>query len=167
MRKQIVGFIVNNGLLFSGLVMSFSGLLIQLKYHMGNHGSIDSSKLAIGLDHAGWSTIHKFSISVLSLFMALHIILHWKWHITIINKNLIRKNRQVISLTIIFVFTAITGYIAWIIKFYGGEEITSKEFIEIHDKLALILFIYLILHLKNRIKWFHFTFVKLIRDKQY
>lgn len=36
-----------------------------------------------------------------------------------------------------------------------------KTFIEIHDKLAIILTIYLILHIIRRMKWFFTTFDKI------
>jgi hypothetical protein len=161
MKRQALSFAINLGLLFLGFIMAFSGLLIQIKYHMGHHGGIDINNSVLGISYYDWSDIHKISIIFISIFMIFHFVLHWKWYKTIIKKNLITKNIQVITLTIVFILVAITGYIPWLIKLMGGEEITRKTFIEIHDKLALILFMYLILHIIKRLKWFITTFDKL------
>lgn len=161
MKRQALSFAINLGLLFSGFIMAFSGLLIQIKYHMGHHSGIDIKYIVSGISYYGWSGIHKISIVFISIFMIFHFVLHWKWYKTIVKKNLITKNIQVIALTIVFILVAVTGYIPWLIKIMGGEEITRKTFIEIHDKLALILFMYLILHVVKRLKWFIGTFYKL------
>lgn len=152
---------VNTGLLLSGLAMVFSGMLIQINYHMGNHGNIDIASIALGITYLGWSVIHKTSIVVFSALMLLHVIFHWNWYKTVVRKNLIAKNIQVITLTVVFVLVAFTGIIPWIIDLRDGEEFTRKALIEIHDKLALGLLVYLVLHLIKRLKWFWNTIEKL------
>jgi hypothetical protein len=161
MKNPVLSFITNLGLLLSGLVTAFSGLLIQINYHMGDHEGIIAEKTVLGINYDGWSGIHKISIIYISFFMVFHIILHWKWYKIIIRKNLITKNRQVIILSILFITAAITGYIPWFISITGGEAATRELFIEIHDKLVLILIVYLILHISKRFKWFITTFDKL------
>lgn len=161
MRRTFLILIVNLGLLFVGLIMIFSGLLIQIKYHMGHHDTTDITNHVLGINYFGWSNIHKISIIFISIIIIFHIIQHWKWYKTIIKKKLFSKNRQVLILTLVFIIVAITGYIPWIIKLKGGDEIIQKTFIEIHDKLALILFVYLILHVTKRLKWYFITFKKL------
>ena len=161
MRNSILSFISNLGLLFSASVMAFSGLLIQFNYHMGNHEGIVISSTVFGINYFGWSGIHKISIIFFSIFMIFHIIIHWKWYKIIVKKNLFAKNRQVITLSIVFILVAITGYIPWFIKLIGGDTMIHKIFIEIHDKLALILLVYLILHIRKRLKWFITTIEKL------
>ena len=150
MKNPISGFIINSGLLLFGSVMAFSGLLIQFNYHMGNHGDIDMNAVVSGISYGGWSDIHLISIILVSILMVYHFILHWKWYKTIVKKNLIAKNKQVIALTIIFILAAITGYASWLNKLTGGEDITSKAFIEIHDKIAILLFVFLILHVVKK-----------------
>ncbi|HUX55138.1 MAG TPA: DUF4405 domain-containing protein [Williamwhitmania sp.] len=164
MKRHAYSFAVNLGLLFSSLIMVFSGLLIQVKYHMGNHGDIAINDHALGISYSGWSSIHKVSIIILSLFMVFHIVLHWKWYSMVIRKKLIAKNIQLITLTILFTLVAITGYIPWLIRIMDGDEVTRKTFIEIHDKLALILVIYLVLHIIKRFKWLITTFYKLMNS---
>lgn len=128
---------------------------------MGNHGDIAINDHALGISYSGWSNIHKVSVVILSLFMLFHIVLHWKWYSMVVGKKLIAKNIQVITLTIVFILVAITGYTPWLIRSMEGDEVTRKILIEIHDKLALVLTIYLILHIIKRFKWLVTTFYKL------
>lgn len=93
--------------------------------------------------------------------MFFHIVHHWIWYKTIIKKNLITKNKQVVILSTLFIFVAITGYMPWIIDLTGNDEIVRKFFLEIHDKLTIILFVFLILHVAKRLKWFVTTLKKI------
>lgn len=154
MEKYFNSFIVNLGLFISGLLTLFSGLLIQVKYHMGNHGNIAVNNNVFGISYYGWSDIHKIFIVIFTFLMIFHISQHWKWYIVVIKKRIFAKNIQVLTLLVVFILVAITGFIPWFIDLLKGDEMQRKAFIEIHDKLALILAIYLILHVNQRLKWF-------------
>lgn len=154
MTKNINHFIINLGLLIFGTASSFSGMLIQIKYHLGNHESIDINEFAFGINYQGWTVIHKFSIVVLSLLMIYHIYRHWKWYKGVITKGLIAKNQQVLIFSLLFIVVAATGLTSWFIDLLIGDQIQRKEFIEIHDKIAIIFSIYLVLHIIKRFKWF-------------
>jgi hypothetical protein len=162
MKTLASRYIINLGLLLSALVVVFSGLLIQIEFHMGSHDGVVINNSVMGFGYSGWLNIHRIAIVIISLFMIFHVLLHWKWYKAVVKKRLIKKNRQVIILSIVFVLTAVTGYIPWFISLAGGEELSRKLFIEIHDKLALILFVFLILHLLKRMKWFIANFNKFI-----
>lgn len=146
--------IVNVGLLLSGLFLVFSGLLIQAGYHMAGHGEIDTSKSSLGLGYSMWSGIHTISAILVSGWMVLHIIQHWNWYKAVFKKQLFSKNRQVITLSLVFPIVAVSGFIPWIIHLNDGNETIRKTIIEIHDKIALILCIYLIFHVVKRFKWY-------------
>lgn len=161
MKSPSLSFKINLGLLFSALIMIFSGLLLQLQYHIGNHGNIATNNNVFGVDYYGWSSIHKISIVILSLLMIFHVYLHWKWYSTVIKKRLVSKNKQVLTLSVLFILVAVTGFIPWIIHLLEGNVMVRKAFVEIHDKLAIILSIYLVLHIIKRLKWFFTTFDKL------
>lgn len=139
-------------------------MLIQVKYHMGNYGNIAINDSVLGINYHGWATVHKISIVVLSVFVIYHIYEHWKWYKIVITKRLFAKNQQVLIFSLLFVLVAITGLTPWFIDLLKGDEIQRKTFIEIHDKFAIILTIYLILHIIKRMKWFFTTFDK-IRNK--
>ena len=161
MKSPVLCFIINSGLLLFGSIMAFSGLLIQLCYHMGHQKTIDIYNTALRINYSGWSYIHKISIIFFSVFIIFHIPLHWKWYKFIVKKKFITINNQLVILSVVFIFVAVTGYIPLIIKLTGGNDRIHKAFIEVHDKLALILFVYLIFHVAQRFRWFIITFEKL------
>jgi len=164
MKNSNKRLLINSGALLTGITTVFSGFLIQFGYHVGEHGTIATNKMILNIDYEGWTDIHKISILLLSVFMIFHIIQHWTWYKTIIKKNLITKNKQVFILTTLFILVAITGYIPWIIDLSGNDQTTRKIFLEIHDKLTIILFIFLILHLTKRLKWFISTLRRIKTD---
>jgi hypothetical protein len=173
-KRTLNNFLINILLLVSGLIMVFSGLALQLGYHRGGPGGhqvgvheiqsqslryeqargIDLNKIVWGFSYPAWSTIHKFAIFFFSLLMIYHIYAHWKWYKGVIAKHLIRKNFQVIALSVLFLLVAITGFIPWFIDLSGNSIIVRILFIEIHDKLALLLIVFLISHVAKRLKWF-------------
>lgn len=71
----------------TGFAMALSGFVIQFAYLIGNRGNIDRNNLALGIDDAGWSSIHKLSTVIISFFIIAHIILHWTWYKTIVRKK--------------------------------------------------------------------------------
>ncbi len=161
MGKNINRFVINIGLTIFGIATIFSGMLIQVKYHMGNHGDIDLNDYVLRINYQSWSAIHKVLIVILSLLMIYHVYHHWKWYKVVISKKLITKNQQVLVLSLLFVLVAITGLTPWFIDLLKGDETLRKVFIEIHDKLTIILSVYLILHIIKRLKWFFTTFEKM------
>jgi 2-oxoglutarate ferredoxin oxidoreductase subunit delta len=182
-KRTFNSFLINNLLLISGLVMIFSGLVLQLGFHMGRHGGhpvgvhgvqsqpiryellreIDPNKIVCGLSYSGWSATHKFVIVCFSLLMIYHTYVHWRWYKGVIKKHLMGKNKQLIILSVFFLLAAVTGFISWFIDLSGGASTIRMFFIEIHDKLTLILIIFLFLHTIKRYKWFVTTYAKLKR----
>lgn len=160
MKKDIIKIADNLGLLVFGIATVFSGMLIQIKYHMGHHGDIAMNDQVLGINYPGWSAIHKISIIVLTLLMIYHVYQHWNWYKAVFRKKLIAKNQQVLVLSLLFILVAFTGITPWLIDLLNGNEIYRKVFIEIHDKLTLILAIYLILHIIRRMRWFFSVFVR-------
>lgn len=163
MGKNVNRFILNVGLFIFGIATVCSGMLIQIKYHMGHHGNIAIADTVMGIDYNTWSLIHKISIVILSILMIYHIYQHWNWYKVVITKKLIFKNQQVLMLSFVFVVVAVTGLIPWFVDLSNGDLMLRKIFIEIHDKLAIILLVYLILHVTKRLKWFFYAFRKIIQ----
>lgn len=161
MEKNINRFIVNLGLFVFGIASAFSGMLVQVMYHIGNHGNIVTNDFVFGINYHGWSIAHKYSIIVFSLLMIYHVWQHWKWYKVVVTKRLFAKNQQVLIFSLLFVVVAITGLTPWFIDLLKGDEMHRKAFIEIHDKFAIILTIYLIIHIIKRMKWFFTTFKKI------
>jgi hypothetical protein len=174
-------FLVNNLLLASVLIMVFSGLVLQLGFHMGGPDKhkfgvheaqsqlvhyeqlrgIDTSKRVYGFKYSAWSDIHKYVIVFFSLLMLYHTYVHWKWYKGVVTKRLISKNRQIILLSVLFILVAATGFIPWFIDLSGSTSILRMFFIEIHDKITFILIFFLFLHIVKKTKWFALAFAKL------
>ncbi len=165
MQNNITRFIINLGLFISGIASAFSGMLIQIKYHLHRHGNIQNNNFVLGINYHGWSLLHKISITLLSLLITYHIYQHWKWYKTIIKKRLFAKNQQVLIFSTLFILVAITGLIPWCIDSLTGNAIQRKTFIEIHDKIAIILSLYLILHIIKKMKWYSAAFKKIINKR--
>ena len=178
-KHNFNNFIINNLLLVVGLAMMFSGLVLQIGFHMGEHQvdapivqpqsiqyeqlrAIDITKIVCGFNYPDWSAIHKVVIVLFFLLMLYHAYVHWKWYKGVISKHLIGRNRQVIILSVLFLLVAVTGLIPWVIDLTGGSETLRMHFIEIHDKITLILIVFLILHIIKRLKWFSSAFGKLM-----
>lgn len=166
MGKNINRLISNLGLIIFGIATVSSGMLIQIEYHMGNRGNIAINDFVFGIDYQSWSAIHKVSITLFTLLMVYHVYSHWKWYKGVISKKRISKNQQVLILSLLFVLVAITGLTPWFISLLRGDEMLRKVFIEVHDKLAIILSVYLILHIIRRLKWFFTTFDKIRSNKK-
>jgi len=181
-RTRILNnFVINNLLLVTGLIMIFSGMVLQIGFHMGGpHGhdfdaaaaqsqttpyeqlrKIDTNKIVCGFNYYTWTDIHKFIIVFFSLLMIYHTYVHWKWYKIVITRKLFTKNIQVIILSALFLAVAVTGLVPWFIDLSGGTSIFRLLFIEIHDKLTLILIVFLFLHFVKKVKWFSATYAKL------
>ncbi len=155
--KSLTNFIINNLLLLSGIATIFSGLAIQIGFHMKG---LDHENIFWGADYFTWSSVHKIVVIFFTILAIYHIFNHLQWYKTVFTKKLVSKNRKVIILSVLFILTALTGFIPWYIDLSGNSESSRHIFIEIHDKFTLFLIIYFILHVIRKIKWFSFTFKK-------
>lgn len=181
-NKIFYRFLINNLLLFFSIMTTLSGLVLQAGFHMGGlHGShgeihdipsrsanyeqireIDPYKIVWGFNYSDWSSIHKFSIVFFSLFMIYHFYIHWKWYTTVVSGRLIIRNLQVMTLSVLFLLVAITGFSSWLIDLSGNKSILRLVLIEVHDKLTLILIIYFVLHIVKRNKWYVKAFKNIV-----
>lgn len=169
-------FWINNGLLVSGALTVISGLALQLGFHFG-HGrqmhepgreanyeqmrGFANAPDVWGFSYSEWSVFHKYAIVLFALLMLIHIYLHTNWYKAISSGKAWHKNRQTILLSVLFIFTALSGLIPWFVYLLSGSGDARLGLIEIHDKLALLLVIFLLLHVAKRQKWFSTTFSKL------
>lgn len=135
-------------------------MLLQIQYHIGNHGQIAINDTSLGIDYHGWTVVHKVAIVALTLFMMYHFYHHWTWYKTVITKKRFVKNQQVLVFSLLFLCVAMTGLMPWFIHLFSGDEVQRKGLIEVHDKLAILLSIYLVLHITKRLKWYMSAFKK-------
>jgi hypothetical protein len=154
MKNLRISFLVNLGLIAAACVVAFTGFAIQVGYHMGHQGSIDDSRVVIGMTYSDWSAAHKLAVIVLSILVIVHIVRHWTRYKTMVRKKLYGRNKTTVALTLLFVAVAVTGYIPWLIDLVGGHAAARKVFIEIHDKITLILCLYFVIHTAQKVRWF-------------
>ena len=175
--KSVWLFLINNLLLLSGAITIISGLVLQFGFHIhaarqhqeprsrdADYEQIrgfDQIPGVWGINYSGWSAIHKISVVCFFLLMIYHTYKHLKWYRGIISRNLVGKNVQVMILSVIFLFTSLTGIIPWMIDLLGSTNVYRFVFVEIHDKLALLLVVFLILHIIKRKNWFDTAYSKL------
>ena len=153
MAKQKSRKFTNHALVVLGLISALSGVIIQIGYHIGVQDTVVKyTKTMLGLIYTDWQLIHKVSISTFFILCIYHIWIHRKWYVTVISKRLYRKNRQLILFSVVFLFSLVTGFVPWIIGNCGGNEVARVMLIEIHDKISIILIVFMFLHIMKRIK---------------
>jgi hypothetical protein len=91
---------------------------------------------------------------VVSLLMLVHFALHWKWYTTVIRTRGFAKNRLTVTLTLVFLAVALSGYAPWLVHWVGGAPLLRRALVEVHDKLAIVLSIYLTIHVARNLPWF-------------
>jgi 2-oxoglutarate ferredoxin oxidoreductase subunit delta len=181
--RTFTNFLINNLLIISGLIMIYSGLVLQVGFHMGgpdehqieqeriqSHSiqyeqlrEIDLNKIVSGFNYPSWSAIHKFVIVFFSLLIIYHTYIHWKWYKVVFSKRLFSKHRLVIILSAVFLLVALTGLAPWFIDLSGSTSIWRMLFIEIHDKITFIFIFFLVLHFAKKAKWYATAYKKLKR----
>ena len=125
---------------------------MQIGYHM--HHATTKGRLVLGLGYCDWSTLHKLSVILAMLFAAVHIGLHERWYESLLRHRRFGGRKTTIALSVLFLVTALTGFLPWGIRAAGGGEALRRGFIEVHDKLALVLMVLLAIHVSKRIRWF-------------
>lgn len=158
MNNVRLKFTVNALLLLMGLVVTVSGLVMQVEYHMGR---LPIAQSVWGMEHGQWSGVHKFSAVVFMLLVAYHVWVHWKWYEVVFSKGLFRKNSQILVFSLLMALVSLLGLVPWLVDLLGGNQVARDTLIEIHDKLAIVFAIYIILHLFKRMKWYIKTLSKL------
>lgn len=158
--KPTVLIVINSMLLLCCIATVFSGFTIMLHYHMGHPGAITSTETHWGFCYSVWSWIHKATALGLTLLMTYHIMLHLKWYKNVLHKKLMANNRQVIKLSVIFAVALSTGFIPCILQLSSTPDITHRFLLEIHDKTGFVLSVFLVLHVRKRMKWFKNTYAK-------
>jgi magnesium-transporting ATPase (P-type) len=173
-KRMLNNLLVNNLLLLSAFVMVISGLTLQLGFHAGGpgghqfevHGAhsrtmkyeeargIDTNKIVYGFTYPVWSNVHRLTIILFSLLIMYHVYAHWRWYKGVVARRQIHKNFQTLTLSMLFLAVAVTGFVPWFIDLSGSTVILRTLLIEIHDKLAFVLIVFFILHVAKRAKWY-------------
>jgi hypothetical protein len=154
MKKADKNLITDLLLLPAGIATIFSGFLLQIKYHMGR---LPKTTEVLSADYYDWTVIHKYSSVVFFIILCVHIYLHKEWYISLFKKIPVKRDRTS-RLAFILIITSLFGFIPWgqsIINSLLGHPSAATEriFVEIHDKLGIILMIKVIMHVWKRFGW--------------
>ncbi len=156
---------INISLLIFTVITALSGFILQIGYHMGGHGLINTSVRYLEMDYYSWAMIHKASILLITPLFITHTILHWNWYRSIVKGKKLKGKNKTLILTSLFMMVALTGYLSWIIHIAEGSEMIRKLMIELHDKLTILLFVFLLIHIAGRLRWFKNLFRDLFKKK--
>ncbi len=136
-KKQIIA--LNKGLIICGLILIISSVILEFM------GGKDLAYLAFNRSVG----IHLIIVSVFTLLIGLHILIHQK------DKPIYQKfafrNKPTKVLMIVLLLTAVSG-IPSTILFIAGH--THHIIGGIHGKFGLIFIILSLLHIKKRFRWF-------------
>lgn len=154
MKKADKNLITDLLLLPSGFLTVFSGILLQIKYHMGR---LPKTTEVLSINYYEWTVIHKYASVLFFVILCVHIYLHKEWYISLFRKIPVKRERTS-RLALILLVTSLLGFIPWgqsIINSLLGRPspVTERIFVEIHDKLGILLMIKIIMHVWKRFGW--------------
>ena len=137
--------VINTFNFFSFLLLSIIGILIQLNYHLAK---IPDDSMVLGFDRANWNELHSYCSVLFVIGILYHIYLNFPSV-----KLLFKRNRNSLSfkfkisgiLTIVAFISALTGLISYIFCSLGNNNLRF-EFMEIHDKLGILISVLFLLH---------------------
>ncbi len=134
------------------LFLIISGSILQIEFHLLK---LPNDYLIANLNRADWLVLHKISATISFMGVIIHCILHW--NVIIINSSIlfVKKTIKRIPLSyylfLVAIPTTFTAMFSWV--FIHSKSNNRTIFIEIHDKIALIVIILSIIHILSRLKW--------------
>lgn len=144
-KERLYRLITNMSLLVIGIIMSVSGLYIQINYHMLE---------ANGSGFCKCTLIHKWSALIFTLIILAHITQHLKWYKGVFRKHLFRKNRITLFLTVTMIIVSLLGFTPWALILFPTQFALRHTLIEFHDKIGIILVAIMVGHVIKRWKWY-------------
>jgi len=130
------------------LLLILSGLVI-LRYHGGEAYETKS----FGIDGNIWITTHRILALVVIPLIITHLWLHAYWIkklFSLKQKNRGKNNDMNIALFVVFILTALTALVSWIV--FSGKP-AADLLREVHNKLGFALIFFFVIHLANHFKW--------------
>lgn len=143
--KQLFRCLTNISLFVFSIIMIFSGLYIQIHYHLQESGNAGFNQ---------WTFVHKWIALLFTLIVIVHVVLHLKWYKAILRKRLLKKNRATLALSVCMLIVSLLGFAPWILSIASSNLVLRHILIEIHDKIALLFMIIMIGHIIKRHQWY-------------
>ena len=144
--KAIRNYYVDIVLLLPFILSLVTGLVLLI-YHTGK--PFEEETLNIVGD--SWLIIHKVLSIVTFSMVVIHLFLHFNWLKKLFALKLKNKHKGInIALFILFLLTVLTSALSWLIV---NDIETATLLRGIHNKLGLLLIVFLVIHLKNYFNW--------------
>lgn len=148
-NKSTVNFYIDSLLLLICLLLSLSGLIIQIKYHAGHRPDTEA---VLGLSRYGWLVLHKISAVLIAIGLTVHGVLHINWFkYALLRAQKARSKTTKINIYLLatYTVTAITGFVAWLLL----SGVAERGITEIHDKISFLLIIFFVMHIISHWSW--------------
>ncbi|MEI6091109.1 MAG: DUF4405 domain-containing protein [bacterium] len=133
-------------------ISAFIGILIQANYHMAHKAD---TFLVYGFDRGFWNNLHVISTALFVIGLIYHIVLNFPAIKTMFKprkKHLPKGFGISRILILVMVVTSLSGIISFIFNIAGEYQIRF-HFLEIHDKLGIILAVIFLIHFAQHFKW--------------
>jgi thiosulfate reductase cytochrome b subunit len=130
------------------LLLLISGIVV-LRYHTGEA----YETITLGLNGQKWLTVHRIFALIVIPLIVVHLWLHGYWVKRLFSykqKSKGKNNDMNIALFVVFILTALTALISWIV--FSGKP-AADLLREVHNKLGFALIFFFIIHLANYFKW--------------
>ena len=109
--------LLNYSLLITGLGTCLSGVMMQIGYHIGvNDRDAITHIRHWGMDYSQWQISHQAVASLFFVLCGLHVYLHRRWYKGVIAKRLYKRNKELITFTILFTLSAVLVFAPWSIS---------------------------------------------------
>lgn len=146
MSKSKTNYYIDIATLLPFLMLLFTGI-IMLIYHTGK----PYLETTLGKDGDFWLDTHIVFAVISFVMISIHLSLHLNWFKKLFTGKL--KNKYWIKnliLVIVFSLTFLTSVIPWLII---DETNAATMMLGIHNKLGLLLIVFLVIHLFSYFKW--------------
>lgn len=147
--KKITVDIIN---LISLSISAFIGILIQANYHIGHKAD---SFLVYGFDRGFWNNLHIFVTALFLIGLIYHSVLNFRTIKTLFQSRIksLPKGFGISRILLLIMFlTSLSGIFSLIFNIAGEFQIRF-HFLEIHDKLGLLLVVLFLVHFIQHFKW--------------
>ncbi|MBP7738235.1 MAG: DUF4405 domain-containing protein [Spirochaetes bacterium] len=133
------------------LLLAITGLLLQVNYHMHH---LPNGREVLGLNRHGWLLLHKLSAVMSLAGITAHCLLHRRYIATTTRRIIARRSLAKVPSSyytvVLYVLASLTALIPWIFFGQGHGHGGGRRFVEIHDKLTLLLIIVTAAHIISR-----------------
>ena len=146
--KATRNYILNLTTLIPFLLLLISGIVI-LRYHGGE----SYETVTLGINGHTWLWGHRILALIVIPLIVIHLWFHGYWIKKLFSfkqKNKGKNNDMNLVLFVVFILTALTALISWII--FSGKP-AAELLREVHNKLGFALIFFFIVHLVNYFKW--------------